>query len=79
MKPSRDGSLDLLLEQYKDRQADVIADFYFNISGMSEAASLRGHLLPYSIVIRGAGPTGQGLAWHASHWIGSSHATVRVP
>jgi hypothetical protein len=37
-------ALDLLLDQYKDRQADLIADFYYHISAMPEAATLRGHL-----------------------------------
>ena len=37
-------ALDLLLDKYKAHRADVIADFYHAISGLSEAGSLQGHL-----------------------------------
>jgi hypothetical protein len=43
-------ALNLLLDQYKDHKADVIADFYYMISGWSEAGSLRGHLLERQIL-----------------------------
>jgi hypothetical protein len=36
-------ALDLLLDEYKHHKADVIADFYYMISGLSDAAALRGH------------------------------------
>jgi hypothetical protein len=43
-------ALDLLLDQYKDRQADMIADFYYHISEMPEAATLRGHLFKRQVL-----------------------------
>jgi hypothetical protein len=43
-------ALDLLLDQYKDRQADLIADFYYHISVMPEAATLRGHLFERQVL-----------------------------
>jgi hypothetical protein len=43
-------AFDLLLDEYKDRKADVIAEFYYMILGWSDAAALRGHLLERQIL-----------------------------
>jgi len=45
-------AFDLVLEQYGARKAEVIADFYFNISGMPGAASLRGYLFEKQVLRR---------------------------
>ena len=42
--------LDLLLQGYRDRRADKLADLYFNLSVFPEAASLRGHLLERQVL-----------------------------
>lgn len=41
---SPDGLLNLFLKEYETRQADAAATFYRYISGMSDAASLQGHV-----------------------------------
>ncbi len=43
-EPVSRWTLDILLKEYEAHRADEIADFYFNISAMSGAASLRGHM-----------------------------------
>jgi hypothetical protein len=55
-------ALDLLLEKCESRKTDVAADFYFEISVMSYAASLRGHLFERQVLhyLKGTGtPTQQ--------------------
>jgi len=43
-------ALEVLLEAYEDRQADAAITFYHNISGMSDAASLRGHIFERQVL-----------------------------
>lgn len=43
-------ALDLLLDQYKARRADKIADSYYDISAMPDSASLRGHLFERQVL-----------------------------
>ncbi|KAF8501715.1 hypothetical protein F5888DRAFT_1263481 [Russula emetica] len=43
-------ALDLLLKQYETRKANVTADFYYDLSAMPEAATLRGHLFERQVL-----------------------------
>ena len=42
--------LDLLLQGYRDCRADKLADFYFNLSVLPEAASLQSHLFERQVL-----------------------------
>ena len=43
-------ALDLLLRHYEDQKFDAATDFYYSISGMSEAASLQGHIFERQVL-----------------------------
>ncbi len=43
-EPVSRWTLDILLKEYEAYRANEIADFYFNVSAMRGAASLRGHM-----------------------------------
>jgi len=49
-EPVSRWALDLLLRHYEDRKSDAATDFYYSISGMSEAASLQGHLFERQVL-----------------------------
>jgi hypothetical protein len=43
-------ALDLLLQRYEKHKFDAAAEFYYTISGISEAASLQGHLFERQVL-----------------------------
>jgi hypothetical protein len=49
-EPVSRWALDLLLRRYEVRKSDAAADFYYSMSGMSDAASLQGHLFERQVL-----------------------------
>jgi hypothetical protein len=49
-EPVSRWALDLLLRHYEEEKSDAAADFYYSISGMSDAASLQGHLFERQVL-----------------------------
>jgi hypothetical protein len=49
-EPISGWALNILLQQYEVSKANAAADFYYKLSGMPEAAALRGHLFERQVL-----------------------------
>jgi hypothetical protein len=49
-EPISRWAFDLLLDKYEEKNSDATADFYFTLSGMTDAATLRGHLFERQVL-----------------------------